>query len=206
MQNLLEEIKSSPGVLGSCVYTNHKGVLASNLPAVFKSATQNRIGQILNRVFKLNESVKLDVNSLEIQYDEALILVKRLCQSSSLVVFCEPDANIHLINMSTSVLAEDLQNLITDCEKTPLQEQPRPQSPQDVLNGSLAGELTDMKHALAKSIGPVAGKMLEKHLPTWLQHGPAERDRLKDLAHLLVTEIDDETDRKAFVAEMANII
>lgn len=206
MQNLLEEIKSSPGVLGSCVYTNHKGILASNLPAIFKSDTQKHIGQILNRVFKLNDSVKLDVHSLEIQYDEALLLVKRLCQSSSLVIICEPDANIHLINMSTSVLAEDLQNLITDCEKTPFKKESPRQSPQDVIDGALAGELVIMKRALAKIIGPVAGKMLEKHLGTWLQQGPADCNRLKDLAQLLATEIDNETDRKEFMVELANII
>ena len=72
MKNLLEEIKTSPGVLGACVYSTKKGIVGSNLPATFNSEQQQRITSILHRVFRLNDAAKLDVNAYEIQYDEAL--------------------------------------------------------------------------------------------------------------------------------------
>ncbi|MCW8860360.1 MAG: hypothetical protein OQK97_11755 [Deltaproteobacteria bacterium] len=206
MQKLLEEIKTSPGIIGSCVYANQKGVIASNLPAIFKNETQERVGNILHRIFKLNETIKLDVNALEIQYDEALILVKKLCKSSSLVIICEPDASTHLINMAVSVLAEDLQNLITDCEKTPLPSKTYPQSPQEVMNGTLSEELKTVKRCLAQHIGPVAGKILEKHLRVWLQNGAAVQSRLRELAQLLVTEIDDEPGQNEFLTNIKKVI
>ena len=101
MQTFLDEIKATPGVLGSSIYTTKKGIIATNLPEIFKADAQKRIGSILQRIFKLNETVKLDVNSFEIQYDEALMLVKRLCTDSALIIICEPDAKVHLINMTT---------------------------------------------------------------------------------------------------------
>jgi len=206
MQNILEEIKTAPGVLGACIFAGQKGILASSLPGIFKKETQDRIGHTLNRIFKLNETIKLDVNGLEIQYDEGLIMVKRICKASSLIVICEPDANIHLINMTISVLAEDLQNQITDCEKMPLQNEVRQETPQEVMNGSLAKELTVIKRALAQHIGPVAGKVLEKHMKGWLLQGQAEQRRLKELVQLLSSEIEKENDKNDFFAQLSELI
>ncbi len=206
MHDILEEIKTSPGVLGACIFTASKGILASNLPPLFKNRTQERIGHTLNRIFKLNETIQLDINGLEVQYDEALIIIKRLCNTSSLVIICEPDANIHLINMAASVLLEDLQELITDCEKVPLHSEAREETPQDVVNGELAAELSQMKRALAMHIGPVAGKILEKHLATWLQQGAPGKERLADLARLLAREIDDETKRQVFFETLQEVV
>ncbi|PLY02831.1 MAG: hypothetical protein C0622_05100 [Desulfuromonas sp.] len=211
MQNLMEEIKMSPGVMGACVYTNDNGIIASNLPGIFKPETQEKIGSTLQRIFKLNETVKLDVNSLEIQYDEALILVKQLCAKAALILICEPEANLHLINMSTSVMAEDLKQQVAACAGTaqqaaaptaaPATAPAEPEDPKEVLNGPLAQEFATIKNALAMHIGPVAGKMLEKHLKTWLQQGASGKARLKDLLVLLAAEIDSAEEKQQFLSE-----
>lgn len=214
MQKLLEEIKTSPGVMGSCVYSAERGILASNLPAVFDSATQKRISNILHRIFRLNETVKLDVNSFEIQYDEALILVKELCNAASLVVICEPDVNVHLVNMSISMLTSDLLNLLDECANAPLEQAPispaaaPPAQPADVnsvLSGELATEMSVIKKALAKCIGPVAGMALESSLKKWLQQGAPSRARLQELTQMLLPEIDDKESQKEFIADLQEI-
>ena len=216
MQKLLEEIKTSPGVMGSCVYTSERGILASTLPSVFTPDTQKRVSNILHRIFKLNETVKLDVNAFEIQYDEALILVKKLCTASSLVILCEPDVNVHLVNMAVSMLTADLLKMIDDCENAPELEtaqanlQPAtPASPADinsVIQGELSESLAQMKRSLAKCIGPVAGMALESSLKKWLALGTPSKSRLQELAQMLLPEIDDAESRKEFIADLKEIL
>ena len=211
MQKVLEEIKATPGVLGSSIYTSKHGIVATNLPEIFKADTQKRIGNILHRIFKLNETVKLDVNSFEIQYDEALLLVKRLCNTSSLIIICEPDAKVHLINMSVSMLAADLLDLIEDCEQgqAPPEKAPIPHQPADlesVLNGPLSKKLTLMRRALAKCIGPVAGKALKSAVKQWLEQGEPSQTRLGELTEIMQLEIDDESSQVAFRADIRKII
>ncbi len=150
MQTFLDEIKATPGVLGSSIYTTKKGIIATNLPEIFKADAQKRIGSILQRIFKLNETVKLDVNSFEIQYDEALMLVKRLCTDSALIIICEPDAKVHLINMTISMLTAEMLNSMENCEKIPVVQPPK--DPEVILCGPLAQDLNAIKRALAKRV------------------------------------------------------
>ncbi len=211
MQKILEEIKAIPGVLGSSVYTSKHGILADNLPEIFKAEAQQRIGNILHRIFKLNETVKLDVNSFEIQYEEALLLVKRLCNTSTLIIICEPDAKVHLINMSVSMLATDLLDFIDGCEQVPETQTktPTPSQPADlesVLNGPLSEKLTLMKRALAKCIGPVAGKALNNSVEKWLEQGEPSQTRLRDLAEIMKLEVDDQPSQMTFLNDIKDII
>lgn len=108
MNNLLEEIKTAPGVLGACVYSSKKGIVASNLPATFNSDQQQRITNILHRVFRLNDATRLDVNAYEIQYDEALLMARRLGTEATLVVVCTPDVNVPLVSMACGMRSAEL--------------------------------------------------------------------------------------------------
>ncbi|MEE4254590.1 MAG: hypothetical protein V2I50_11180 [Desulfuromusa sp.] len=211
MQKILDEIKTTPGVLGSAVFTSKSGILATNFPEIFKTDIQKRVGSILHRIFKLNETVKLDVNSYEIQYDEALLLIRKLCDTSSLIILCEPDAKVHLVNMSISMLATDLLDLIDDCENapTPPEQVATPQPPADldsVLNGPLAEKFALMKRALAKHIGPVANKALKTSVQQWLEQGEPTETRLGQLAEIMQSEIDNPASQSEFMAELKGII
>ena len=211
MQKILDEIKITPGVLGAAVYTSKHGILATNLPEMFKADTQKRIGNILHRIFKLNKTVNLDVNSFEIQYDEALLLIRKLCDTSSLIIICEPDAKVHLINMSVSMVSADLLNFIDNCEQTPAvaEKVSTPQQPADlesVLNGPLAEKFTLMKRALAKHIGPVANKALKTSLEQWLEKGGPSATRLGELAEIMQLEIDNDAAQHAFINELKEVI
>lgn len=225
MKKLLEEIKSTPGVIGSCLYSVERGILASNLPPDYKPDTQKRIASSLHSIFKLDGSTRLDVNAYEIQYDEALILVKQICSAATLSVFCHSDVNIHLANMSISMLSGDLSRRLNECGKssepakveatkpTP-SNRPAPEKKttaiavdaETVLEGELSGELSIMRKALAKGIGPVAGVALKDALKQWLENGPAQKERLKELAHILLNEIDDEASRKEFMDDIDAVL
>lgn len=207
MQNVLEEIKTSPGVMGACVFSAERGVLASNLPTVFNPETQKRIAAILHRIFRLNETVKLDINSYEIQYDEALLLVKSLCDASSLIVICEPDANIHLVNMAIGVLSSDLAAMLDECRTAPAAEQPQEAvDAETVITRLMADQMAVIRKALAKCIGPIAAMTLESKVEAWLEKGAPARERLAELAGDLLTEIDNPQDQKEFMEDLKEIL
>jgi len=220
MKNLLEEIKTSPGVLGACVYSTKKGIVGSNLPATFNSEQQQRITSILHRVFRLNDSAKLDVNAYEIQYDEALLMARRLDNEATLVVVCAPDVNVPLVSMACGMQNAELLEAIaahqgnttpaptapTAAEPAPAQAPQTKQTPAEVLNGPLADKLAGIKRALAKCIGPVAGMALDGALKTWLEKGEPTADRLTDLAELLLPEIDDDDEKATFVHQVKELL
>ncbi len=204
MQQFLDEIKTTPGVLGSVIYTTKKGVIATNLPEIFKAETQKRIGSILQRVFMLNETVKLDVNLFEFQYEEALLLVRQLCKDSALIIICEPDANAHLINMTISMLTAEMMNNMEDCEKPP--EPPPMAEPEDILNGPLAEDLSRIKRALAQHIGPIAGTILTKRIKEWQEITTPDKSNFDKLTEILLREIDDQESKQSFLEEIKLII
>jgi predicted regulator of Ras-like GTPase activity (Roadblock/LC7/MglB family) len=221
MKNLLEEIKTSPGVLGACVYSAKKGIVGSNLPATFNSEQQQRITSILHRVFRLNDAAKLDVNAYEIQYDEALLMARRLDTEATLVVVCAPDVNVPLVSMACGMQSAELLEAIAAhqvgtppspspappaAEPAPAQAPEPTLTPAEVLKGPLADKLTGIKRALAKCIGPVAGMALDGALKTWLEKGEPTAERLKDLAELLLPEIDDDNEKAAFVQEVKKLL
>lgn len=219
MKNLLEEIKTSPGVLGACVYSTKKGIVGSNLPATFNSEQQQRITSILHRVFRLNDAAKLDVNAYEIQYDEALLMARRLDTEATLVVVCAPDVNVPLVAMACGMQTAELLEAIAahqggaeDRPATPQAAPTPPPAPQtkqtvaEVLNGPFADKLAGIKRALARSIGPVAGMALDGALKTWLDKGEPTSERLPDLAELLLPEIDEDNERASFVREVKELL
>ena len=208
MKNLLEEIKTSPGVLGACVFSAKHGIVGSNLPANFNSEQQQRITSILHRVFRLNDAARLDVNAYEIQYDEALLMARRLDKEATLVIVCTPDVNVPLVSMACGMQTAELLEAIEshqggDSQQTPQKSKP---TPAEVLNGPLGEKLTMIKKSLAKSIGPVAGMALENALANWLEKGEPEAGRLVDLAELLLPEIDDDGEKATFVREVKELL
>lgn len=208
MKNLLEEIKTSPGVLGACVFSAKHGIVGSNLPANFNSEQQQRITSILHRVFRLNDAARLDVNAYEIQYDEALLMARRLDKEATLVIVCTPDVNVPLVSMACGMQTAELLEAIEshqggDSQQTPQKSKP---TPAEVLNGPLGEKLTMIKKSLAKSIGPVAGMALENALVNWLEKGEPEAGRLVDLAELLLPEIDDDGEKATFVREVKELL
>jgi len=214
MKNLLEEIKTTPGVLGACVYSTKKGIVGSNLPATFNSEQQQRITSILHRVFRLNDSAKLDVNAYEIQYDEALLMARRLDNEATLVVVCAPDVNVPLVSMACGMQTAELLEAVAahqgGASPSPMPQPPQaPQAkltPAEILKGPLADKLTGIKRALAKCIGPVAGMALDGAMKIWLENGEPTAARLTDLAELLLTEIDDDDEKAAFVHEVKELL
>ncbi|MBN1295548.1 hypothetical protein JXA80_02130 [bacterium] len=218
MDALINELKLIPGVLGSFVYHNAKGILGSNLPSLFRNEALKQVGSLLGRIFKLSETTGVEVSNFEIRYEESLLLIKPIEKDSILVVVCEPGVSLPLVNMSTSMLIPELKAAVlsapvasaeapaparTDATATV----PSTVDPNKLMNeGPLAGVLKEMKIALAHAIGPIANLVIAESIETWCQSGTPSKDRLKDLVKILAGEIGDRALEAKFNNEIKHLI
>ncbi|HPQ39425.1 MAG TPA: hypothetical protein PLV45_03550 [bacterium] len=219
MESLLNEVKLLPGVMGSFVYSNTKGVLASNLPTLFRNEALKQVGALLGRIYKLAESTGIDVSNYELKYEEALLMIKQIDKEACFVVVCEPSVSFPLVNMTTSMLVPELKAAVVNAPAAPVIATPetRPSAqpaaapaaaidPDKLLKeGPLAPILQEIKVKLAHAIGPIANLVMSESLETWCGQGPATRARLKALADILVAEIGDQQLEATFRSEIKDL-
>ena len=91
-----------------------------------------------------------------------------------------------------------------NCEKIPVVQPPK--DPEEVLSGPLAQNLTSIKRALAKCIGPVAGITLKKAIKEWPKTGEPSKSSLKNLTGILLLEIDDTDSKQGFLNDIKGLI
>lgn len=217
MIELLNEVSESPGILGACVYSTELGVMATNLPVRMTPAIQQKIGKLLQQIFELKDSKTLDISTFEIQFDECLILAKKLNGSAALFTLCQAEANLSLVNMSLNMLSNDLlakivkMNTSTTAAETTVQSSAqaqtaqKPQSYAEVINGPLAAELKLIKVVLSKSIGPFTGIVLEDGINEWLKSGKSQQRDLENLIQILAREIEKPTQRQSFIDDLTSL-
>lgn len=51
MNQILDELKSIPGVVGACVYSPRAGLKISNLPGIFKPERLAAVGKHLSKLY-----------------------------------------------------------------------------------------------------------------------------------------------------------
>lgn len=218
MDTLLNELKLIPGVMGSFVHSNSKGVLGSNLPTLFRKEALKQVGGLLTRVLKLSETTGIDIANFEVKYDEALLLVKPIDKDASFIIVCEPAVSMPLINMSTSMLIPELKTAVQNAApvvaeapsaaaRKPAQAPVAEVDPEKLLaEGPLAPVLKEMKIQLARAIGPIANLVMTDSLVSWCEQGSPVKARLKDLARILANEIGDRDLEAKFYNEIKHLL
>jgi predicted regulator of Ras-like GTPase activity (Roadblock/LC7/MglB family) len=107
MEELLQEIKTLPNIMGSFVFVEGLGIAATDLPRLLCSKDLDKFGNSINRIFTLNQTSDVDVINIEIEYDEAKIFSKPINDGSTLLVIGEPAANLALVKMTSSMLTAE---------------------------------------------------------------------------------------------------
>jgi hypothetical protein len=214
MIELLNEISESLGILGACVYSTEQGVIATNLPVRVTPSVQQKVGELLQQIFALKDSKTLNISTFEIQFDEALLLAKKLNSRTALFALCQAEANLSLVSMSLNMLSNDLLAKIGDQQSSAAppksagqnSPQPRtaaqPQSYAETINGPLAAEIKMIKAALAKTIGPFTGIVLEDGITEWLKNGKSQLSDLNELVQILAKEIEEQKPRQSFINDL----
>ncbi len=218
MEALLNELKLIPGVMGSFVHSNTKGVVGSNLPTLFRKEALKQVGALLGRILKLSETTGIDISNFEVKYDEALLLVKQIDKDACFIIVCETAVSLPLINMSTSMLIPELRTAVTNApvataEVPGTARKPAPaavaadvDSEKLLTEGPLAATLKEMKINLARAIGPIANLVMTDSLESWCQQGAPGKNRLKDLVKLLAAEIGDRELEAKFYNDIKHLV
>jgi len=214
MDELLQEIKILPGVLGVFVSVDKPDIIFSYVPDGYDHETLKLVGGSLQRIIKMNASCQLSVNAVEMQFAEAKVWVKNICEGALLVTLCEPEANFSLINMTTNML---LGELALGVEKV----RANPDAARQAVSAKKAGSMDFaqaqneeplqsaipiFQDALARAIGPIAAMLVKEIVGKWLQGGACAQERFPELVDLFCQEIGDAPLEKEFRADTARIL
>lgn len=248
MEDLLQEVRKLPNIMGSFVFVEELGIAGSDLPIIFRGKDLDKFGRSINRIFTLSQTSELNVINIEIEYDEAKIFTKPIDDSSVILVIGEPASHPAMVKLTTSMLTSELKHAVEtarlvsilplpkttdqslaelfpiDHEQLSLPDQTalvqQPSSPTELPKpateivdaaallekGSLAEPLGRIENALAKTIGPFARIIMRENLEKWATAGPAVKERLQELADLLVVEIGNSKLEAQFRKEINPII
>lgn len=214
MDELLQEIKMLPGVVGVFVSVDKPDIIFSYVPDGYDHETLKSMGGSLQRIIKMNASCRLSVNSVEMRFPDAMVLVKHICDGSLLVMFCETEANFSLINMTSNML---LGELARGVEKV----RANPEAAMREISAKKAGSMDFaqaqneeplknaipvFQDALAKAIGPIAAMLVKEIVGKWLQGGACAQERFPELVDLFCQEIGDAPLEKEFRADTTRLL
>ncbi len=198
MNQLIDEVKTIPGVVGACLYSAQKGLQGSNLPKFFKP---ERLAAIGKQLFKLHSAGRMsfdDLTDLSLHYDESVVVVRELHDNLLIFAICDPSFNHNLLTMSFNLLQEEVKggnyNIATTAAgPVTAGAETTTSAPIGLAPDSrLLDLLAEMKKKLGKVLGPMAGFIFDETLESWQQQGVADARALASLLKLIETEIADE--------------
>jgi predicted regulator of Ras-like GTPase activity (Roadblock/LC7/MglB family) len=207
MQQILDEFKSIPGIVGASVFRPKQGVLCHNLPALFKADRINEMGKHLVKIYAAGRHNFPDLAEVMVNYEEATILCRQFQGGDFLVAVCDPGANFNLLTMSMNLALEDFHGTVPASASAPPSAVPiaadkkpsivaSPMVPKVDLTAlreseSLAAPLQIMQQALTKIMGPMAMIVFDEVVTIWATGGTPSTSNLNTLLELLCDEIGD---------------
>jgi hypothetical protein len=219
MQQLIDDLKSIPGVIGGYIYRSNGGVLFSNLPSLFKP---ERIAEITKSLVKIHGAGKQnfpDLIEVFINYEESMLFCRQFNTSDYVIALCDPGMNLNVLAMSLNLALEEVAGK-SDEEQSPTAmandeavEVPTMPPPQEETSapgpatsaasslyesGPLAQPLQEMSKMLAKVLGPMAVIVFEDTVAKWANDRTPSPSELPQLVESLCREIDDSEKAKRY--------
>jgi len=203
MQQALDDLKAIPGVVGAAIYQAQQGVLANNLPGLFKPEKLAGMGKLLNKIFSAGRLSFNDLAETSLCYEEATLITREISEGRYIMVICDPAANMNLLSMSLKMALEDLRQ---PRSSTPAQSSATPPStagqvvdrqspeikPEELLaRGPLSTPMKGMQQQLANVIGPMAEILFQDALIEWSKTFQVSITNLPHLVDLVCRDIGD---------------
>ena len=198
MLHLIDELKVIPGVMGACIVNSRTGVQATNLPALIRVERLALVGKHLLKLYAAGTMSFDDLTDITLNYDESVVVARELEKGTIIFAICDPAFNQNLLTMSFNLLHEEfkLGNFAEGETQTvtAAEDQVAPPSPpvESKINTPPQELLTEMKDALGKILGPMAGFIFDEVMDNWIEQGAPDLSRIEELIEQLNQEIDDE--------------
>ena len=206
MKEILNDALTIPGVVGGFFYHRNRGVLAVELPAVFKPDKLEKMARMLLKIFSSGKTNLNGVAEVSICYDESILVARAVDDAAYLILLCETRINLELLGMSLNLSMDDardrvvqqVQGLHSPVE-SPITPMPVPADPPAVVDNRkdlltvkrtpLEEVLQGMQTCLAKVIGPIAQIVFQDAMCRWKQHTSTNPNDLPVLMNILLSEI-----------------
>jgi len=195
MLHLIDELKVIPGVMGACIVNSQTGVQVTNLPALFRVERLALVGKHLLKIYAAGRMSFDDLTDITLNYDESVVVARELEKNTLIFAICDPTFNQNLLSMSFNLLHEEFKlGNFTEVEAEPVTmvAAPAPPSPPPVESKISQALLAEMKEALGKILGPMAGFIFDEVMDNWLEQGAPDSSRIEELIDQLNQEIDDQ--------------
>jgi len=196
MKQMIDELKTIPGVVGACVYSSREGLKFSNLPGIFRPERLAAVGKHLAKLYSAGRMSFDDLTDVCLHYEESVVVARELQKNLLVFVVCDPAFNHNLLTMSFNLLQEEIQDAgieLAETEAAPVAQRATEasaapgQDPGEQVLG-LCGELKDL---LGKVLGPMAGFIFDETVESWEKQGRSELGRIEELIEMLNQEISD---------------
>lgn len=212
MEQLIEDLKSIPGVIGAAGYRSKQGITHSNLPALFKA---EKLHEVAKHLIKINSAGRLnfpDLGEVLINYEEAVILCRQVNGDEFLTVICDPSINLNLLAMSANLAVEEYEQgrrtapaetaapAAVPASATPPQPAAAGKVDLDALrsNGPLASPLQVMEELLTKVMGPMATIVFVDALEIWCKSSQPTAATMPKLLEIICQEFGDDDKAKDY--------
>lgn len=214
MRKLLQEISIIPGVTGACIFDKKEGALCKDLHSSLSEDILQTVGIHLVRLIQMGTMSGLYVKSTHFRFDKYTVVGMPLDTGTVLITVCESQANCSLIATTAAMLAsdmrDDLAKGISRLDEKDDEEQAVVLEQIPELDEKTATELQSfydkIEDALATSIGPVAGIVMQDYISKWRQNGPEITTRLSELVTMLAQEIGDPEIAQKFSRKIEKIM
>ena len=206
MQQLIDDMKAIPGVIGACTYRSKEGILDNNLPALFQT---DRLLDAARHLAKIHAAGRLnfpDLTEVMINYEESVVVFRQINSNNHLITICDPGININLLAMTLNLAIENfnensangIESGSADTEAGGENKPPRPDVKELLRKGPTAQPLQAMSRLLAEIIGPMAKIVFEDALIRWVSRSETKKGSLSKLLEIVCQEIGDEEKSKEY--------
>jgi hypothetical protein len=197
MKLIIDELKSVPGVIGAYLFNLKTGVLASNLPGLFKEEKLVSLGRMLTKMNSAGRRSFPDIVEGTLFFEESAIVLREVSGGTCLIAICDPSFNSNLLTMSINLTLEELKNsgeradpiMQPAAAAAPPPKAAVPAANQLLADGPLATLLKEMQTLLSKVLGPMAQIVFQDALAEWAACHPPTAVALPQLVELLAREI-----------------
>ena len=211
MNTVLDEIKTIPGIIGGFVFGVTHGIQMNNLPPVFKETNLNKIGKVLDKIYRSSKAGSPDITELSLYYEESTIIVRPLGKTAYLVIMSEPSLNQNLITMSMNMVADEiiqmgetLDSAAENLDSNTQTQSGKEISAEEIINNSpLSEQLCGMQTSLLKIIGPMAKIIFKDAINAWIGSNNPSESSLPRLVEILLNEINNSEREEKYLKMIA---
>ena len=118
MQRILKELKTIKGGIGVYVYHAKNGIMAKNVPAVFKNPKLIQMGRTLIKIYSAGHMSFSDLSEASLFYEEAIVTIREIDEKYYLVVLFDPSAKINMLTMGINLVMDELSDIIRNSPKS----------------------------------------------------------------------------------------